>query len=189
MQKPAKVLVTTVCLSLLIFIVTLIWLSYGGCVGLPQRIYHTALLGEKDFIGKNIRFKVRMQGTGRTSKGYSTDFMTARASDCIEVVRTTEPEGSPLEAENEMKMKVRAASSVIAQGPYVDSTSSQTLGERAILRYSKEPKIVVVMRRKDDSKLYMIESTSLAHALAFEKLIHNGYRFDPQGYLLPQGAD
>jgi hypothetical protein len=37
---------------------------------------------------------------------------------------------------------------------------------------------------KGDSKLFKIESNSLSHVLAYEKLIQNGYSLDPHGYVI-----
>src|SRR5215467_6429920 len=99
MRKPVKAVLIATSACVVLFAVGLIWFSYSDCVDLPQRLYHTTLLREKTFIGKNIRFKVLMQGTGRTSKGYATDFLNARASDCVGVTRTTESEGSSIDSE------------------------------------------------------------------------------------------
>src|SRR5215470_16606909 len=99
MRKLAKTVVIAISLCPVLLAAASIWFSYSDCSDLPQRVYHTKLLREKGYIGNNIRFKVQMQGTGRTPGGYATDFLRVRASDCVEVIRTTEPEGSPIGAE------------------------------------------------------------------------------------------
>src|SRR5215831_8602537 len=159
MRKLTKTVVIAIPLCAVLLAIGLILFSYSDCADLPQRVYHTKLLREKDFIGQNIRFKTLMQGTGRTPGGYATDFLRARASDCVEVIRTTEPEGSPIDAENEMKKRIHEASQVIEQGPHIDATG-QNVGERVVLLYAREATKIIIIRRKDDCKLYTIESNS-----------------------------
>lgn len=51
----------------------------------------------------------------------------------------------------------------------------------------KGPKVEIITQYKNDRALHIIQSVSLAHALAYEKLIQNGYRIDRDGYVIAQG--
>ncbi len=62
----------------------------------------------------------------------------------------------------------------------------ETIGQRAILLVQERPGIEIVAQHKNDAKLLVIGSTSLAHALAYEKLIQNGYKVDRDGYFVAQ---
>jgi hypothetical protein len=76
-----------------------------------------------------------------------------------------------------MEKRIRGAYRVIGQGPK-DDLPSHPGGTRAVLLIENGAKAEVVLRFKDDKKLHTIESTSLAHALANEKLIQGGHRLD-----------
>jgi hypothetical protein len=173
----------SLCIALLIG--TMLWLSYGDCTALPKRLYHGIVLGETDFIGKETRFRVWTQGSGRTPEGYSTDFMKLRASDCVEVNIEAESMGSPAEAESEMEKKIRGAS-VVERGLKVDLPGHPD-GERAVLLFGSDARAEIVLWFKGKSRVHTIESSSLAHALASEKLIQSGYRMDPHGYVIAMG--
>jgi hypothetical protein len=174
----------SLCLALLVG--AALWLSYGDCTALPQRLYLKIVLREQDSIGHDVRFKVRMMGSGRTPDGHSTDFTDVRASDCVEVTSESVRVDSPMQAESEMEEEIRRASRVVEQGLKVDLPMHPT-GQRVVLLFEKEGRAEVLLRFKDDSKLHRIESASLAHALAYEKLIQRGYRFDPHGYVIAMG--
>ena len=109
-----------------------------------------------------------------------------RASDCVEATSEVHNEGSPLEAADEMEKRIRGATRVIEQGPLLDP-HGEPLGERAVLLVKGESNAEIVALYKGKNKLYLIQSSSLAHALAYEKLIQNGYRIDANGYLIAQG--
>jgi hypothetical protein len=174
----------SLCLALLVG--TMLWLSYGDCTALPKRLYHRIALGETDFIDREVRFRVRMQGTTLSPNGRLGGFTTVRASDCVEVTTKSEDEGSPMQAEDEMEKRVRGASRVVEQGLKVD-LSGHPDGERAVLLLASDARAEIVVWLKGESRLYIVESGSLAHALAYEKLIHSGYRLDPHGYVIAMG--
>lgn len=161
-------------------------LSYGDCAALPTRFFRQLVRGDKDSFVKDIRFKVWMMGSGLTPEGYRTDFTSLRASDCVEVTIKDESMSSPSEAENEMEKKIRNASRVVERGPKVD-LSAHADGDRAVLLFGSDARAEIVLWFKGTRSLHIIESPSLAHALACEKLIQRGYRMDPQGYLLASG--
>jgi len=60
-------------------------------------------------------------------------------------------------------------------------------GERAVLLFDRDAGAEIVVWFKGNRQLNIIESASLVHALACEKLIQRGYRFDPQGYVVATG--
>ncbi len=174
----------SLCLALLVG--TVLWLSYGDCTGLPKRLYHRIIMGEKDFIKKDVRFMVRMQGTTLLPNGRLGGFTTVRASDCVEVTIESEDEGSPMQAEDEMEKKIRGASRVVERG-LKDDLPGHPDGDRAVLLLGSDASAEIVVWFKGNSRLNIIESASLAHALAYEKLIQKGYRLDPQGYVIATG--
>jgi hypothetical protein len=167
----------------------MLWLSYEDCTALPRRVFHRIFLADKDFIGKDTRFRVQGDGTSVLPNGRLSGFRIVRASDCVEVSIQGEDEGSPLQAENEMKERIQGAFQIMERAPIVDP-HGELMGERAILLIrlgQKEPRVEIIAQRKDDRKLFVIGSVSLAHALAFEKLIQNGYRTDSDGYVIASG--
>ena len=83
----------SLCLALLVG--TMLWLSYGDCTALPKRLYHRIVLGETDFIDRDVRFRVRGQGARLLPNGRLSGFTTIRASDSVEVIIESEDEGSP----------------------------------------------------------------------------------------------
>ena len=174
----------SLCLALLVG--TVLWHSYGDCTGLPKRLYHRIVLGEKDFIENNVRFMVRTQGTSLLPNGRLGGFTIVRASDCVEVTIESEDEGSPMQAEVEMEKKIRGASRVVERG-FKDNLSVHPDGDRAVLLLGNDARAEIVVWFKGNGRLNIIESASLAHALAYEKLIQKGYRFDPQGYVIATG--
>ena len=184
MHMKALLLGLSLCLALLVG--TALWLSYGDCTGLPKRLYHRIVLGEKDFLDKDVRFIVRGQGTRLLPNGRLGGFTTVRATDCIEVTIESDDEGSPMQAEDEMEKKIRGASRVVEQGLRVD-LSEHPDGERAVLLLGSDARSEIVVWFKGNRRLRVIESASLAHALAYEKLIQNGYRLDAHGYVIAMG--
>jgi len=184
MHMKALLLGLLLCLALLVG--TALWLSYGDCTGLPKRLYHRTVLAEKDFIDKDVRFMVRSQGAMLLPNGRLGGFTTVRASDCVQVTIESEDEGSAIQAEDEMEKKIRGASRVVERGPK-DDLPGHPDGERAVLLLGSDARAEIVVWFNGNSRLNIIESASLAHALAYEKLIQKGYRLDPQGYVIAMG--
>ena len=98
-----KALLLGLLLCLALLVGTMLWLSYDDCTALPERLYHRIVLREQDFIGHNVRFKVRGQGATLPPNGRLSGFTTMRASDCVEVIMESEDEGSPLQAKDETR--------------------------------------------------------------------------------------
>jgi hypothetical protein len=163
-----------------------LWLSYGDCATLPTRFFHQLIRGDKDSFVKDTRFKVRIQGTTLLPNGRLGGFTTVRASDCVEVTIESEDEGSPMQAKAEMEKRIRGAARVVERGLKVDIPVHPD-GERAVLQLGSDARAEIVVHFKGNSRLHIIESASMAHALAYEKLIEKGYRFDPQGYVIATG--
>jgi hypothetical protein len=109
-----------------------------------------------------------------------------RASDCVEVIIESEDEGSPMQANDEMEKRIREASRVLERGPVVNLPRRPD-GERAVLLFGTDARTEIVVWFEGNRRLGIIESASLAHALACEKLIEKGYRLDPQGYVIATG--
>jgi len=163
-----------------------LWLSYGDCATLPTRFFHQLIRGDKDSFVKDTRFKVRIQGTTLLPNGRLGGFTTVRASDCVEVTIESEDEGSPMQAKAEMEKRIRGAARVVERGLKVDIPVHPD-GERAVMQLGSDARAEIVVHFKGNSRLHIIESASMAHALAYEKLIEKGYRFDPQGYVIATG--
>ena len=158
-------------------------LSLMKCAGSLRRSYHTIVLGDKNYV--EVRFRVQGHGTSLLSSGRLGGFTTLRSSDCVNVIVWTEDQGSPEQAKEEMEKRIRGASKVVEQVSLFDP-HGETIGQRAILLVQEQPGIQIVAQHKNDAKLLVIGSTSLAHALAYEKLIQNGYRVDRDGYFVAQ---
>jgi len=159
------------------------WVSLMNCPGLFRRSYHTIVLGDKNYV--EGRFRVQGHGTSLLSSGRLAGFTTLRSSDCVNVIVLAEDQGSPEQAKEEMEKRIRGASKVVEQVSLFDP-HGETIGQRAILLVQEQPGIEIVAQHKNDAKLLVIGSTSLAHALAYEKLIQNGYRVDRDGYFVAQ---
>jgi hypothetical protein len=186
MPKLVRALLLGISFCLILFIGGVFWLAYGDCTAFPQRLYHRILLGEKDFIAKDARFKIGLKGIERAPDGHWRSFTDVRASDCVEVTVETERMGSPAEAESEMEKRIRRASRVAEQEPTLDRQGHPD-GERAVLLFENDARAQVVLWFTGHSYLNTIRSASLAHALAYEKLIQNGYTHDPHGYVIALG--
>jgi hypothetical protein len=159
--------------------------SLTRCPGFFRLSYHTILLGDKNYVDGGGRFKVQNQGALVPPNGRLAGFTILRSSDCVDVAVWAEDLGSPAQADEEIEKRIRGASQVIEQAPLIDPHGN-LIGQRAVLSVQKEPRIEIIAQHKNDGKLAVIRSASLAHALAYEKLIQNGYRIDRNGYFVAQ---
>ena len=157
--------------------------SLMKCAGSLRRSYHTIVLGDKNYV--EGRFKVQGHGTALVSSGRLAGFTSLRSSDCVNVDVLAEDQGSPEQAKEEMEKRIRGASKVVEQVSLFDR-HEETIGQRAVLVVQGKPRVEIIAQHKNDAKLFVIGSTSLAHALAYEKLIQNGYRVDRDGYFVSQ---
>jgi|SRR5689334_6984678 hypothetical protein len=178
-------IVSAVLLLLVIVMTGLVWTSFGDCPGSFQRTLHTIVLGDKDFISRTVRFRVRGSGAFGSPTGHLSGFTTLRASDCVDVASLDEDEGSPSQAVDEFEKRIRGAVRIVERCP-IRNEDSGLVGERVVL-VEEGPKAEIIFLQKGRSKLFVIESKSLAHALAFEKLIQRGFRHDANGYVVGQG--
>jgi len=181
-----KALLLGLLLCLALLVGTMLWLSYEDCTALPNRLYHRIALREQDFIGHNVRFKVRGHGTTLLPNGRLGGFTTMRASECVEVIIESEDQGAPMQAEDEMEKRIRGASRVLERGPKVDLPDHPD-GERAVLLFGSDARAEIVVWLEGNRRLGIIESVSLAHDPACEKLIEKGYRPDADGYVIATG--
>lgn len=174
-----------VVLFLIVLAAGLAWPSFGDCAGSLQRTYHTIILGDKDFISRTVRFRVRGSGALVPPSGRLSGFTTVRATDCVDVAIVDEDEGSSSRAVDEFEKRIRGAVRIVERSP-IRKQDSGLVGERVVL-VEEGPKAEIIFLQKGRSKLFVIESKSLAHALAFEKLIQRGFRHDANGYVVGQG--
>ena len=184
-RRLIRAVLLSVFLCLVFYVCTILWLSYGDCNALPKRLYHNTVLREQDFMGQDVRFKVRIAGTTLLPSGPLGGFTTVRASDCVEVTVEEGDEGSPSQAVDEMEKRIRGGVRIVERVPIRDQ-DGELVGELVAL-VKEGPKAEIISLKKGARKLFVIESKSLAHALAYEKLIQNGYRLDPHGYVIGEG--
>jgi hypothetical protein len=144
--------------------------SLMKCAGSLRRAYHTIVLGDKNYV--EGRFRIQGHGTALLSSGRLGGFTTLRSSDCVNVIVLAEDQGSPEQAKEEMEKRIRGASKVVEQVSLFDP-HGETFGQRAILLVQEQPGIEIVAQYNNDAKLFVMGSNSLAHALAYEKLIQN----------------
>jgi hypothetical protein len=171
-------------LALIAVGVMFVW--FRDCPGVFRRYFHTILLRENDFISADVRFRKEGAGAFISPNGRLGGFTSVRASDCVEVMVESEDEGSPAEAADEMERRIRGAGRVIEQRPV---RYGELNGERVVLVAPGDKEIEIIVRYETHPRLGVIRSASLAHALAYEKQIENGYRLelDRDGYVLRPG--
>jgi hypothetical protein len=178
---------TTVVFLVLILLTAIITgavtLSLMKCAGSLRRSYHTIVLGDKSYV--EGRFRVDGHGTSVLSNGRLAGFTTLRSSDCVNVVVLAEDRGSPEQAKEEMEKRIREASKVVERVSLFDP-HGEPIGQRAILVFQREPRVEIIAQHNNNASLLVIGSPSLAHALAYENLIQNGYRVDRDGYFVAQ---
>ncbi len=126
-----------------------------------------------------MHFKVVLEGSGFVKDG-SFSFGDYKSEDGVVVERRVESYRSGARAREEMERRIRKASKVIERGAKRERQGRQK-AERAVLMFggsrSGSPQAVVLWTH--GSKLYVLESSSLKHVLAFEKQVY-------EAPLLPQ---
>lgn len=180
--RRVLIIAFVVVLFLVVLTAGLVRLSFEDCAGAFQRTFHTVVLGDKDFISRTVRFSARGSGAFVPPGGRLSGFTTMRASDCVDVIIEDEDEGSPSGAADEMEKRIRAAVRIVERSTIRDQDSG-LVGERAVL-VEEGPKAEIISLWKGASRLYVVKSKSLAHALAYEKLVKNGFRLDRNGYVI-----
>jgi hypothetical protein len=160
------------------------YMSLMNCPGFFRRSYHTIILRDKNYVDGG-RFRVHSEGALVPPNGHLAGFTILRSSDCVDVAVWAEDQGSPAQADEEIEKRIKRASKVIEQAPLIDPHGN-LIGQRAILLVHEEPHIEIIAQHKNDAKLLVIRSASLAHALAYEKLILNGHTVDRDGYFVAQ---
>ena len=169
---------------LVVIIVGLVWVWFRDCPGVFRRYCHTILLRDKDFIAADVRFRESGAGAFVPPNGRLSGFTTFRASDCVDVIVEDEDEGSPAQAEDDMEKRIRGASRVTEEGLV---RYGKFIAQRAVLLTPEGRAAEILTQFKDNRRLHVIRSSSLSHALAYEKLIQNGYRLDHDGYIIAVG--
>lgn len=165
---------------LVVIIVGLVWVRFRDCPEVFRRYYHTIFLRDKDFIAADVRFRESGAGAFVPPNGRLSGFTTFRASDCVDVIVEDEDEGSPTQAAEETEKRIRAAGVVIEELPV---RHGKFIAQRAVL--TPEGRAAEILTQyKDDRRLHVIRSSSLSHALAYEKLIQHGYELDRDGYVI-----
>jgi hypothetical protein len=116
-----------------------------------------------------IQFKLDMEGSGYGKDRMRMSFARYKAGDGVTVERRIETYPSPSAAQEEMTSMVRSADKIVARTPERDPQGKVT-GERFTLAYahteSNKPRYLVLW--KDKKSIYILESASLRHLLAFE---------------------
>ena len=117
-----------------------------------------------------IEFKAVQFYSGRKASGATFSAGMYQSSDGVAVSTTVETYSSAARAKNEMKKRIRKATRVIERGSKVDK-NGKLIGERVILSLSGGTRhgAYVTVLWADREDLHIIESTSLKHALEFER--------------------
>jgi len=128
-----------------------------------------------DQAANHFQFKNEVGGNGITEDGHEFSFHTYKSQDGVWLSTYVETCPSPELAKKAFDEKVREASSVIARGPRFDR-NGEYLGERVVLKVEKKTQAKVEAESficwTTPSRLHCIESTSLRHALAYEKTLY-----------------
>lgn len=166
---------------LVVIIVGLMCVRFRECPGSFRRYYHKVVLREQDFIAADVRFRETGAGAFVPNNRRLSGFTTVRASDCVDVIVEVEDAGSPTQATAEMEGRIRAAGHVIEELPV---RYGKYVAQRAVLLAPGGRAAEILTQYQDDRRLHVIRSTSLSHALAYEKLIQHGHRLDRDGYVI-----
>ncbi|HSC77107.1 MAG TPA: hypothetical protein VLB32_00970 [Candidatus Acidoferrales bacterium] len=138
-----------------------------SCPHLPARLYHRVFLGE-DFVATNVRFRMYQGASASmTPEGYSFSESWRRSTDCVEVLNRVETYASPEKAEDRIRSIIDGASEVLERNEkvYADGTRE---GPRAVVFRGKREQAVIIWIWKEN-KVVTVESSSLPHALEFER--------------------
>jgi hypothetical protein len=141
----------------------------------------TVLVGSGDFPSQETRptrqeqspeivhFELDQEGSRYGKDRERESFARYKAGDGVTVERRIETYPSLSAAQNKMTSMVGAADKVIGRMPHRNPQAKVT-GEKFTLAYTgtkpKEPRYVILW--KDGRDLYILESISLRHVLAFE---------------------
>ena len=157
------------------------------CPHLPVRLYHKLFFGE-DYVGPDVQFERRMAGGGRTATGQRFSFSRFSSSDCIDVDFQTERYDSDEDAKKRMSDLIRSSSEVVERSEklYLNGTRA---GPRAVLLFNEySPKAIIVWTA--ENRVVSLGSTSLSHALEFEKRYHNRVSPAPDwGHVLKEKSE
>lgn len=117
-----------------------------------------------------IEFEDIQGGRGKTEDGVPFSYHLYKSSDGIRVTTTVENRGSPVRANQALQRKIKKASKIIEQKANLDD-KGQRVGERvvAIFPSNGSEKEHSAVLWTEGSHFHYIESSSLGHALKFEK--------------------
>jgi hypothetical protein len=141
---------------------------------LPIDGFHRTVRLDGPAVAQEIEFKAVHLSSGRKANGAEFSAGLYDSSDGVGVLSTVETYGSPARAKAEMKKRIRGAIKVIDRSDKIDQ-SGKAISERVVLRFShgSRRKSYSAVMWTNDEDLYVIESTSLRHALAFEQRFYN----------------
>jgi len=122
-----------------------------------------------------VQFKDEGGGTGTTEDGHEFSFHRYKSHDEVWLSTYIEICPSPELAKKAMDEKVKEAASIIARGPRLDR-NGEYLGERVVLIVEKKTQgkgeSISFICWTANSSLHCIQSKSLKHALAYEKILY-----------------
>jgi hypothetical protein len=144
-------------------------LALGGCVSAPMprergASQETARVERK---GTEIKFKRTLMGDG-FNEGRRTSFMAYESDDGVKVLLSVETFPSPALARRELLRSVREAEKVLEHQRSINNRNPYEERASLILKsQDSSPKTAILWTSGRD--LHFIESSSLRHALLFEK--------------------
>lgn len=121
-------------------------------------------------LRQELEFKAVQFYSGRKANGATFSAGIYESSDGVGVSTTVETYSSAAQAKNEMKKRIRKAARVIERSSKVDK-NDKLIGERVVISVTRGTGngayATVLWANQED--LHIIESTSLRHALEFER--------------------
>jgi hypothetical protein len=125
--------------------------------------------------GANIVFKQTASGISTNTFGARSDISKNESSDCVTVLDSTDRFSSPSGAEVEFKSMQEGDFRVVDESR-IKPLETTGFG-RVIVYYAKEDRFFIITRASETSdRVRRIDSSSLNHALAYEKRFPSKHR-------------
>jgi hypothetical protein len=157
------------CLATPSSVITQLWPLDSGAMAILLHSNRSNSLAQTS-NSQRIKFEQVLSGRMVKKGTNSVSFQDYKSEDGILVQRRIESHRSPARARDEMQRMIRKATRVIERGAKLPGEGKQK-GERAVLsmrRGSAGDGLAIVIWT-DGPDLYLLESSSLKHALALEK--------------------
>ena len=162
-QKP-KLILRVLGLASFILFVPLLWGHLYGCNKLWRRLFPT-VIAQEYVPDSSVEFNRLSSADGVGPKGAAFETFEFRSTDCINVDSSYLRFGIENDAKEVMIQQINSAQRVITPTSQIASPDGNRQGERTVIFIRGE----YVILRKLGVKLHSISSSSLNHALEFER--------------------